>query len=161
MSAIEPARFDDTAWPLLIIRMPALMNNIVVVRSIIDGFEGVYRKNERFASILDGSAVAKFPGTLERKALMDWVGNEARIETERSLSVATALVLTSGPMRAFVSALNWVNRPVTPQKVTATREEAIEWCCERLQEAGIVLPPAVGALRARRAASSRAAPRSR
>jgi hypothetical protein len=133
--------------------MPALMNNIVAVRSIIDGFEGVYRKNERFASIFDGSAVAKFPGTLERKALMDWVGNEARIETERRLSIATSLVLTSGPMRAFVSALNWVNRPVTPQKVAATREEAIEWCCERLQDAGIVLPPAVGALRARRTPS--------
>jgi hypothetical protein len=161
MSALEPARFDDSAWPLLIVQMPALMNNIVVVRSIIDGFEAAYRKDARFASVLDGSAVAKFPGTLERKALMDWVGNEARIETERRLSVATSLVLTSGPMRAFVSALNWVNRPVSPQKVVATRDDAIDWCCERLQEAGIVLPPAVGALRARRAPSARTAPRSR
>jgi hypothetical protein len=161
VSALEPARFDDSAWPLVIVQMPALMNNIVVVRSIIAGFEGVYRKNERFASILDGSAVAKFPGTLERKALMDWVGNESRIETERRLSVATSLVLTSGPMRAFVSALNWVNRPVTPQKVTATREEAVEWCCDRLQDAGIVLPAPLAALRARHPTSTRAASRPR
>jgi hypothetical protein len=154
MTPLEPARFDDSAWPLLIIQMPVLMNNVTAIRSIIDGFTDVYRRNERFASILNGAAVAKFPGALERKTLLDWVGDKSRIETERRLSVGTGLVLTSGPMRAFVSALNWVNRPVTPQKVTATQEEAVEWCCDRLEEAGIVLTPALAALRARRAAST-------
>ncbi len=161
MSELLPARFDDSAWPLLLVYMPPLMNNMTVIRSIIDGFDAAYRRNERFASILNGSAVAKFPGSAERKVLMDWVGQESRLELERRLSVATGLVLTSGPMRAFVSAINWVTRPVSPQKVTATQEEAVEWCCERLQAAGIVLPPAVGALRARRPPSSRASPRSR
>lgn len=156
MSIVQPARFDDSAWPLLVIQLPPLMNNQTAVRSIVEGFEDAYRRNARFASILDGSAVVKFPGTLERKALLDWVGQESRLETERRLSVATGLVLPSGPMRAFVSALNWVNRPATPQKVTATQEEAVTWCCERLEEAGIVLPSALGALRARRAPSARA-----
>ena len=161
MSVLQPARFDDSAWPLVIIQMPALMNSLMVARSIIDGFEGLYRRDARFACILNGSAVVKFPGTVERKALLDWVGNESRVATERRLSVATGLVLTSGPMRAFVSALNWVTRPASPQKVTATQEEAVEWCCERLQEAGIPLSPAIGALRAQRPSSAHVVRRNR
>jgi hypothetical protein len=157
MNALEPARFDDGAWPLLIVHMPSLMNNVTAIHSLIEGFEAVYRRNERFASILDGSAVVKFPGALERKVLLDWVGKESRVETERRLTVATGLVLTSGPMRAFVSALNWVTRPASPQKVTATQEEAVEWCCGRLEEAGIALSPGLGALRTQ----GRAAPSSR
>src|SRR5262249_33593468 len=149
MSVAESAQFVDSAWPLLIVHMPRMLNNMTAIRSIIDGFESVLGRNERFASVLNGSAVAKFPGSLERKVLRDWVGNEARIERERRLTVATGLVLTSGPMRAFVSAINWVNRPVTPQIVTATQEEAVEWCCARLEQAGIALTPAIGALRAR------------
>lgn len=156
MSVLQPARFDDGAWPLVIVQMPPLMNNAIAIRSIIDGFEGLYRRDARFASILNGSAVVKFPGAAERKALLDWVGNDARVANERRLSVGTGLVLPSGPMRAFVSAINWVIRPATPQKVTATQEEAVEWCCERLQEASIPLPPAIGALRARRLSSARA-----
>jgi hypothetical protein len=156
MSVTGAAQFDDSAWPLVIVHMPPLMNNMTAIRSLIDGFESVFGRNERFASVLNGSAVVKFPGSLERKVLMDWVGNEARLEKERRLSVATGLVLTSGPMRAFVSAINWVSRPVTPQIVTATQEEAVEWCCTRLQEAGIALTPAIGALRVRPAPSTRA-----
>jgi hypothetical protein len=157
MSAVQAAQFVDSAWPLLIVHMPPMMNNMTAIRSIIDGFEAVLGRDERFASILNGSAVVKFPGSLERKVLMDWVGNEARIEKERRLTVATGLVLTSGPMRAFVSAINWVSRPVTPQIVTATQEEAVEWCCARLHQAGIALTPAIGALRVRPARSPRAA----
>jgi hypothetical protein len=150
MSAFLPAQFDESAWPLLVVQFPALMNNTVAIRSIIDGFEGLYRRNVLFATVFDGSGVTKFPGALERKTLVDWMGNETRVATERRLSVATGLVLPSGTMRAFMSALNWVNRPVTPQKITATRQEAIDWCCERLREAGVAVPWVKGASGAQR-----------
>jgi hypothetical protein len=154
MSAIEPARFDDSAWPLLIVNLPPLLNNMTAIRSMIDGFDAAYRRHEPFASVTDASLVVKFPGALERKALLDWVGSEKRIETARGLSIATGLVLPSGPMRAFMSAINWVRRPTTPQKVTETLEEAVEWCCEQLQEAGLMSPAEVFvALRGRRASS--------
>jgi hypothetical protein len=149
----QPARFDDSAWPLLVVQLPPLLNNMTAIGSIIDGFDRAYRRSAPFASVTDASLVARFPGTLERKALLDWVGSEARIETARGLSIATGLVLPSGPMRAFMSAINWVRRPTTPQRVTSSLEEAIEWCGERLQEAGLTSPAAFAALRARRASS--------
>jgi hypothetical protein len=59
-------------------------------------------------------------------------------------------------MRAFVSAINWVRRPSTPQIWTATQEEAIDWCCQRLVEAGVVLSSATSTLRARSLPTTRA-----
>ncbi len=160
MNANEPARFLDSAFPVVIVHLPAVMG-MTAIRSIVDGYEMVLRRNKRFAHVVDCSAVSKFPGVSERKVLIDWLGDEARIERERRLTVATAVVLTSGPMRAFVSAINWVRRPSTPQKWTATQPEAVEWCCQLLVEAGVSLPPAVGALRQPRAGQSIAARRVR
>jgi hypothetical protein len=159
MNANEPARFVDSAWPLLVVQLPAVMG-MTAIRSLIDGYGVQLGKNERFAHVVDCSLVSKFPGASERKLLIDWLGDETRIQTERRLTLGTAVVLTSGPMRAFVSAINWVRRPNTPQTWTATQPEAIQWCCDRLVEAGIALPPAVGALRAPRTARPPAARRS-
>jgi hypothetical protein len=148
----ELASFLDSAWPLLVVEMPRVVN-VAAIRSVIDGYERLLARNERFAHVVDGSAIAKFPGTVERKMLADWLTDAARIEKEHRLTVGTGIVVTSGPMRALMSALNWIRRPTTPQTLTATRSEAIDWCCARLAEAGIALTPAIGALRARAAAS--------
>jgi hypothetical protein len=142
------AKFDDSAWPLLLVFMPPAMN-MAAIKSIVDGYEGVLKRDQRFAHVVDCSAITKFPGAPERKALIDWLGDDARLERERRLTVATGVVLTSGPMRAFVSALNWVRRPATPQIWTATQDEAIVWCRQRLVEAGVPLSPAASTLRAR------------
>jgi hypothetical protein len=149
MSVEQPARFVDSGWPLLVVHLPALMNSMTAIASIVDGYEGRLRRNERFAQVVNCSAVVKFPGPAERKALVDWLGDEARKDKERRLTVATSVVLTSGPMRAILSAVNWVARPATPQKWVESEQEAIEWCCGRLVEAGLALSPGTGALRAR------------
>jgi hypothetical protein len=161
MSALQPVRFDDSAWPLLIVQLPPRLNDIDVVGTLIKGFDDTFRRSSRFSTVLDGSAVQKFPGTAERRALTDWMGDPARSEAERRFLIGTGLVLPSGPMRAFVSAINFVIRPVAPRMVTATQEESIEWCCERLLQAGIALTPAIGALRARRALSAHVSGRPR
>jgi hypothetical protein len=155
-----PARFDDSAWPVLVVHMPAVMN-MIAIKSVIDGFEDVLRRDQRFALVIDGSGIEKVPGTLERKVLTDWLTDEARVEKERRLTVASAVVVTSGPLRALLAALNWIRRPAAPQIAVATQDEAIEWCCARLTEAGIRLTPAASTLRARPVASAAPARRSR
>jgi hypothetical protein len=160
MNVNEPARFVDSTWPLVVVHLPAVMG-MAAIRSIVDGYEVLLRRDQRFAHVVDCSAVSKFPGASERKLLIDWLGDDVRIERERRLTVGTAVVLTSGPMRAFVSAINWVRRPSTPQKWTATQAEAVDWCCEQLVEAGVTLPPAVAALRQSQPARSIAARRPR
>jgi hypothetical protein len=143
----ETAQFTDSTWPLLLVRMPPIMN-VTAIASIIQGFERVLARKERFALVADCSPIVKFPAALERRMLTDWLGQEARIEKEKLYTVATGVVLTSGAMRAFVSALYWVRRPPTPQVFKATQGEAVEWCCDRIVEAGLPFTPALAALRA-------------
>jgi hypothetical protein len=160
MNANQPAQFLDSTWPLVVVVLPPVMG-MTAIRSLVDGYEMLLRRDQRFAHVVDCAAVSKFPGVAERKVLTDWLGDDARVERERRLTVATAVVLTSGPMRAFVSAINWVRRPSTPQKWWATQPEAVEWCCELLVGEGVALPASVGALRRPRALQSIAARRSR
>jgi hypothetical protein len=145
----RPLEFVESTWPLVVVRLPQLMNSIKVIQLLTANFERVHARKERFAVMIDCSAVVKFPGAIERKMLTDWMADERRQKVERELTVGAAIVLTSGPMRAFVSAMNWIRRPITPQVWKATPAEALEWCCERMIDAGMQLTPAIEALRAR------------
>jgi hypothetical protein len=146
VSKAELAHFGDGAWPLLLVEMPAAMS-MVTIESIIAGFEGVHSRHERFAVVIDCSAVSRFPGAEERRKLLDWMKEEAQHARERRDTIGSAVVLTSGTMRALLSAMNWVHRPAAPQVWKATLGEAIEWGCSRLVEAGLGLTPAITALR--------------
>jgi hypothetical protein len=141
--------FIDTTWPLIFVRLPAMMNDPRVVERFTRQLDRAYARREHFVATIDCSAVAKFPGAVERKMLTDWLSDERRIKSERETSLGSALVLTSGPMRAVVSAMYWIKRPITPQVWKATAGEAIDWCCERLREGGVAVTPAIEALRVR------------
>jgi hypothetical protein len=140
------ARFAHDAWPLLLVAMPASMN-MTAIESIIAGFEGAHGRKERFVLVVDCSAVSRFPGAEERRRLIDWMKEEAQNERARRDTIGAAVVLTSGTMRALMSAINWVHPPAAPQVWKATLGEAIEWGCTRLVEAGLELTPAINALR--------------
>src|SRR5262249_49234066 len=139
----QPVQFLDSTWPLLVLRLPPVFKGVHVMKQMMTGFELVHARSKRFAVVVDCSAVVKFPGTGETKMLTDWMADERRVARERELTVGSAVVLTSGPMRAFVSAINWIRRPATPQVWVATPREAVEWCCDRLVGAGLGLTPAI------------------
>lgn len=144
----ESLQFIDATWPLIVVRLPPVMREARVVQALIDNFERVHARNGRFVVMVDCSAVAKFPGPVERKMLTDWLAGSRLKNKEREHTIGAAVVLTSGPMRAFVSAINWVRRPETPQVWKATPAEALDWCCQQLVEAGLPLTPAIESLRA-------------
>jgi hypothetical protein len=145
----QSLEFNDTTWPLVVVKLPTMMNSIPVIRQLTDGFDRIHERKARFAVLVDCSAVVKFPGAIERRILTEWMSGEQHAKKEREQTIGAAIVLTSGPMRAFVSAINWVRRPITPQVWKATTAEALEWCCEKLIEDGIALTPAIEALRAK------------
>jgi hypothetical protein len=147
MGDLPSVQFLDSTWPLLVVRLPPVFKGVHVVKQVMTGFELVHAKNARFVVVVDCSAIVKFPGPVETKMLTDWMGDARREARERELTLGSAVVLTSGPMRAFVSAINWIRRPATPQVWVGTTRDAIEWCCDRLVEGGMPLTSAIEALR--------------
>jgi hypothetical protein len=139
--------FQEATWPLLVLRFPPQFSP-AIMKATIHGFEEFYKRKDRFVVLADCSPVVRFPGMVERKMLSEWLGSPGRPENEKAYTVATAIVLVSGPMRALMSAITWVSPPVSPQVWKATEAEAFDWCYDRLVQANMPVTKAIQAVRA-------------
>jgi hypothetical protein len=137
----------ETTWPLLVVRFPRVVD-AAAVSDMIGAFERALARGSRFASVLDGSQIERLPRAKERETLVAWMGDEAHQEKERALSVAAAVVATSGLLRAFVAAIYFVRKPHAPQKWTETALEGVDWACAQLVAAGVPLTPEIEKFRA-------------
>jgi hypothetical protein len=163
---VHSVEFDDETgstwptWPLVYVRFPREIS-APTMKATIDRFERAYERRERFVVLADGTHIVKFPGSAERKMLSEWMSSPGRNEKEKLYTLGTAVVLTSGPMRAMMSAISWVSPSASLQAWKATTQEGFDWCCQRLVEAKIPLTAAIEAARAehRRGASARQQPR--
>jgi hypothetical protein len=125
--------------------MPAALS-VEAMRAFVYALEGAYARNERFAVVIDTTAISKFPAAPARQVLSDWVGDPRRVEREQALTVGTALVIASGPLRALMAAVNMARQNATPQHWTATLPDAVEWARKRLVEEHVPLTPGAEAL---------------
>jgi hypothetical protein len=64
---------------------------MAAIESIIEGFDGALGRDERFVSVVDCSAVVRFPGTSERRRLLDWMKHDAQRERESRLTIMSAV----------------------------------------------------------------------
>jgi hypothetical protein len=106
--------------------------------------------------VIDGLALAKLPTPVERKMLTDWMSEPARSELECQYSLGSAVAMSSRPVRAVLTALNWIRRPPKPQVVVETVVEAIDVGLERLRDASVSVTPAMQMLRAQEHVRSQA-----
>jgi hypothetical protein len=137
---------DDGAWPLIVARMPEELD-APAIDSMFRGFDKALSRNAKFATVVDTTALSKFPDALGRQRIGEYM--KARTIAERLYNLGNAVVIRSASARAVLTAINWIRQPVTAQHLVATFPEALEWCCERLERAGVPLSPALEALRAR------------
>jgi len=140
----EPLVIEDRAWPLLVVRFPSELSE-GTVRSVIDGIERAYDRRARFALVVDITAVAKIPAAPARRLFTDWVASAQRAERERAFMVASALVTSSGPLRALTSAILLIRPPLVQQQWAATLAEGVEWTRQCLLKEGIALSAAAEA----------------
>jgi len=131
---------EKSRWPLLVLFMPPVVT-ADTMRALVAATEGAYERNVRFGVIIDTSRVVKFPTAPAREILSNWVADQRRAERERRLTVATAVILTSGPLRALTAAINLVRRSPAPQHWTGTFAEADDWMTRRLTDEGIRIDP--------------------
>jgi hypothetical protein len=127
------------------LRFPPVVT-VGTMRSVVGAFARAFSRKERFAVVVDGSAIVKFPNAAARLVVTDWLADPQRAELERTYSVGAAVVMTSGPMRALVAMFHLVRRPISPQHWTPDRTDAFEWAQSRLVKEGIAPTNAMAAL---------------
>src|SRR5580700_10614492 len=110
------------SWPLIFVRFPRIVD-AASISGMMSVFDRALERAAPFASVLDGSAIARLPGPEVREALTSWMANEARQVKEKRFAVASAVVVPSGLVRAFVAAIYFVRKPHAPQKWTETVPE--------------------------------------
>jgi hypothetical protein len=114
---------------------------------MFEGFDRVLRRSERFATLIDTSALTNFPDARDRTRIGDYM--KARTMAEATYNLGNAVLIKSAPARAVLTAINWIRRPVTPQYLVGTFWEGIDWASGRLTGAGIDPTPGIEYLRRR------------
>jgi hypothetical protein len=126
------------AWPLLITVVPAVFEAGDVEPYILE-VEALYRRGERFASLVDTSALSSLPGAAERKRFADWQNSTK--DAIKRYNVFTAIVVRSPVMRSALTAMNWVFRPPNEQVAVPSFADAFVRCIDKLRADGHPAPP--------------------
>jgi hypothetical protein len=125
------------AWPLFITVLPATLD-LRDVEAYIPEVDTLYSRRERFASLVDTSAVTSLPGGDVRRRLADW--QNATIESIGRYNVFSAIVAQSSVIRGALTAMNWIFRPPNEQVAVATFTEGFVRCLEKLRADGHPAP---------------------
>jgi hypothetical protein len=131
-------RFVDEYFPLLVGMSPRHMDE-ASVQSLIDGFEEYFRRGERYAFIAHTTGF-DVPGARERKRLAEWSNSPEVRKLSSKLCVGSAVVVPNTLTRGALTAILWLWNPPLPLTSVATLELGCEWCFDRLDATGLVLP---------------------
>jgi hypothetical protein len=140
-------KIDEDAWPLVIVTVPA-RPTVESIDTLTDYFERCFARQRRFSLIIDTRAVHSIPDARWRKHLTDAISVPSFRERERLFNVGSATILASAPVRATLTALNWVWRAASPQFAAPDMPSAVEWCVAQLNAAGVPLGDRLRDLRA-------------
>jgi hypothetical protein len=135
---------DEVGFPVVLVRLPVALNK-AAIHSMFEGLDRVLRRDARFSLVVDTRALKQFPTAVERNEIGQWM--KARTLAEARYNVGNAIVLRSPAVRATLTAIHWIRRPVTDHVYLPDVVEAIDWSVGQLTKGNVPIPPAVAALR--------------
>ena len=150
----DSVEIDTTAWPLVVMRMPAALDLPAIDAWVLD-IDALLNRKSKFSAIVDTTAMKRLPNAVERQRLIEQLNR--RTFAEKTYNLGNGVVIVSAAARAVLTAINWLRPPTVTQHLVATFPEALEWCCGRLVAAGIGLSPAIESLRAQKRTTTRPA----
>jgi hypothetical protein len=132
------AALDTSAWPLVVFECPPHLEDSTVGR-LIEEFEAIHARKSHFALLIDTRRVQAMPSARWRRGITEWA-NDRRvwIDTHR-YGVGTALFIASPLARGVYTALLWFWKPPNAHFVAPSMMAAVDWCCQRLTQAGVAL----------------------
>lgn len=128
--------FDATYFPLVQITNHEGTTDAEYV-ALCARLDALLDKGQRFVSLVDATGLA-MPSASQRRIIADWLP-EAKPRLQQQ-SLGSALVMRSALQRGSITALNWVVRPYVPMAAFEARPEALAWCKDQLEKAGLPLP---------------------
>lgn len=124
-------------WPLFVTVMPANAS-MAELKSYFAHVDTLYGRRERFATLVETSAVRSIPSAAERKFIADYQ-NET-LDKIQQYNVFTATVVPSPLIRGSMTAIRWLFKPPNEQVTVGTFGEGLTLCVDKLKADGVVVP---------------------
>jgi hypothetical protein len=137
MSLSEPAHFDDSLWPLLIIRLPPQTSprhheeNLATISAYV-------RRKERQIHVYDLRRVGMVSAE-QRQRQVEWLRENEGLMQDHLLGAA--LIISSPFVRLAMSVILHLTAPhvhvQVPVVTVASMDAAVAWAVERFEQAGL------------------------
>jgi len=128
-----PVTFDETFWPLVLVRYAAPLTDVEHARSL-ERVSGYLERGERCFFILDTSRIAA-PTPFQRQQQEDWDWQYA--ELVRTTVLGTALIVTSPVVQLTLNVLLHLRPMLAPYVIVHTLPEALAWVLARMEAQGL------------------------
>ncbi|MFL5358543.1 hypothetical protein [Archangium sp.] len=125
--------FDDSLWPLLVIRFTGMPTNQQFDDFLAKRGASLARRQKHVVIYDTGSFRVLSPE--QRQRLINWFRERKAIQ--KQLSIGSALVITSPVTRLLLSSILQFTQTETPYHVARSVSEAAQWAAARLDEAGL------------------------
>jgi hypothetical protein len=133
MSPTHDIQWDDSQWPLLVVRFlgvpttPQVEANLARQTAILE-------RGERHAILYDASGMTGVGPAEQRHLQAAWLKqHDARL---RELVLGVAFVIHSPVVRLAVSIVMHLRPMPSPYVMAATQGEAVAWAADRLEQDG-------------------------
>ncbi len=130
--AFAPPYFDDSRWPLLLLRLPGILSE-QGHEECLTLFSNYLQRGEKFVLIVDLSRIGLVPLN-QRWRQLEWFDEHE--QSLRELVLGGAIITTSPVVRLSISALLFFKPFPIPHRIFSNRDAAETWVAERLEEAG-------------------------
>jgi len=131
MSAIFT--FDDSLWPLLVIRVIGRMSDKEVEEFLARSISYA-RRGEKYVGIVDMSQTGLFSPS-QRQVMVEWLREHD--DTLREQMLGAANIVTSTPIRLALSLVFYLKPLPMPHVAVSDMCSAVRYVTSRLEEGGL------------------------
>jgi hypothetical protein len=129
-----PVVFDDSLWPLLILRYPAAQSDVEYEESL-NRLSGFVLRRQPYFSIIDTSLIGT-PNSTQRQRQVEW--DRSHHELVRTWGRGTAFIVTSPFVRVAMSLYFHVRPLGVPHVIVADMGSALTWMVSQMERTGFV-----------------------
>jgi hypothetical protein len=145
---------DASRAPLIITTASGVLNDTEYAAHLDECTKLIVQPARPYAYVYDGTRIDQMPSSC-RQLQATWINTHRPVigRLNRGCGFAFASAITRG----LLTAVHWISPPPYPHSISATRDDAIRWCLDRLVRAGDMSRESAGLIE--RALVRREAPR--